>query len=482
VSATPLDAALDALQRGAPSTPALAALGDPEPERSAEALARAACAPDLAPARAEWLPELLLSARPGFGASALVDLAARYLQTCGRPLDLRAHPSLVRVLGSSDFLARLLLRHPNWVEELAGEPPAPPRTEPIEADWTAMRVAKYRGLLRIAARDLAGRPFEQSARELSDLADGILDAALRAASRVAPGEPPALLALGKLGGRELNFSSDVDLLFVYAEDGDDPLERHHAIARLIRELKRQLESASDDGFGYRVDLDLRPEGTTGVLANPVDAALRYYETFGAEWERQALVRLRAISGPARVANEFLEGTASFVYRRLIDPSAIRRVRAMKMRIEDERRRAGHDLEQDLKEGPGGIRDVEFLVQALQLFWGGRHPELRTGNVLEALAALRRARLLPEDVVAGLGDAYRWLRRAEHALQMVEERQTARFPRDARAQTALARRLRYRDPDGARARDRLLDDWTNERAFVRSQFDALVLETGPDDAA
>jgi glutamate-ammonia-ligase adenylyltransferase len=155
---------------------------------------------------------------------------------------------------------------------------------------------------------------------------------------------------------------------------------------------------------------------------------------------------------------------------------------MKMRIEDERRRAGHDLEQDLKEGPGGIRDVEFLVQALQLFWGGRHPELRTGNVLEALAALRRARLLPEDVVAGLGDAYRWLRRAEHALQMVEERQTARFPRDARAQTALARRLRYRDPDGARARDRLLDDWTNERAFVRSQFDALVLETGPDDAA
>ncbi len=482
MSGTVLDAALEALERGSPSAPLLAALGDPEPERSADALARAVCAPDLSATRAEWLPELLRSARPGFGAAALCDLAPRYRQVCGRPLDLRAAPSLVPVLGSSDFLARLLLRHPNWVEDLAGAPPPPPRAEAIEADWTAIRVAKYRGLLRIAARDLAGRPFAESSRELSDLADSILDAALRTAAQVAPGEPPALLALGKLGGRELNFSSDVDLLFVYDDDEGDALERNHAVARVIQELKRHLEAASDDGFGYRVDLDLRPEGRTGVLANSVDAALRYYETFGADWERQALLRLRPIAGARRASAEFVAGITPFVYRRLIDTSAIRRVRAMKARIEDERRRAGHDLEQDLKEGPGGIRDVEFLVQALQLFWGGRHPSLRTGNVLEALGELRRARLLPEAVAAGLADAYCWLRRAEHALQMVEERQTARFPRDARAQTALARRLRYRDPEGARARDRLLDDWTNQRAFVRREFEALVLEAGPDDRA
>ncbi len=482
MTTTALRAAIAALESGAPSTAPLEALGDPEPARSAEALARAADTPDLAPTRLDWLPELLLTARPGFGAAALCDLASRYRQTCGRPLDLRAHPSLVRVLGSSDFLARLLLRHPNWVDELAGDPPPPPRPEGVDADWTAIRVAKYRGLLRVAARDLAGRPFEESARELSDLADAILDAALRAAARVAPGEPPALLALGKLGGRELNFSSDVDLLFIYADEGDDDLERNHAVARVVQELKRELESASDDGFGYRVDLDLRPEGRTGALANSVSAALHYYETFGAEWERQALVRLRSVAGPRRVADEFRAGATDFVYRRLIDPNAIRRVREMKLRIEDERRRSGHDLEQDLKEGPGGIRDVEFLVQALQLFWGGRLPELRTGNVLDALRAFRRAQLLPEPVIAGLADAYTWLRRAEHALQLVEERQTARFPRDARAQTALARRLRYREPEGAQARQRLLDDWARQRAFVRREFDALVLEAGPDDAA
>jgi glutamate-ammonia-ligase adenylyltransferase len=159
---------------------------------------------------------------------------------------------------------------------------------------------------------------------------------------------------------------------------------------------------------------------------------------------------------------------------LIDARVPRSVRAMKLRIEEERRRAGRDLEVELKEGPGGIRDVEFLVQALQLFHGGRHPAIRTGNVLDGLASLARERLLPEAAGDELSRAYTWLRRAEHAIQMVEERQTQRFPRDPESQLGLARRMGYDDAEGERARARLLEDWVAVRNTVRFHFDALVL--------
>jgi glutamate-ammonia-ligase adenylyltransferase len=214
-----------------------------------------------------------------------------------------------------------------------------------------------------------------------------------------------------------------------------------------------------------------------VLANPTEVALSYYESFGAEWERQMLIRLRPVAGPAGVGESFASEIAPFVYRRLIDPGVMRSVRDMKARIEDERRRAGRDLELDLKEGPGGIRDVEFLVQSLQLFFGGRDLALRTGNVLDALAALARLAHLPEATAAALAEAYSWLRRAEHALQLPEEQQTARFPNERTAQIALARRMGYADPRAETARAALLEDWTASRGEVRAHFDALVLRGG-----
>ena len=171
-----------------------------------------------------------------------------------------------------------------------------------------------------------------------------------------------------------------------------------------------------------------------------------------------------------------------MFRRGIDPGVARAVREMKSRIESERRGAGRDLEADLKEGPGGIRDVEFLVQAFQLFHGGRHPELQDGNVLDTLSALDRLALLPASAVADLAEGYTWLRRAEHALQLVEERQIRAFPRDPIAQTALARRMGRLEPEGARARDRLLDEWTAVRSRVRAHFEALVLGEGGDATA
>jgi glutamate-ammonia-ligase adenylyltransferase len=455
-------------------------LGAPEPERAAKALRQALKRPELRTCAEAWLPGLLLSARPGSAASALAELAARYREATGRPLEAGASPLLGRLLGTSDFLARLLLRHPQWAEEVRGNPPPAPSQRP-EQSWSGLRSAKYRSLLRISARDLAGRPFEESLCELSDLADRTLEAGLELAQLEMGLTPPlpVLLALGKLGGRELNFSSDVDLLFIYADPPEDrALECRDQISRLIRHLKRRLEEPSQDGFAYRVDLDLRPEGRPGALANPLEPALRYYESFGAEWERQMLIRLRAVAGPAEVARTFREGVGPFVYRTHIDPGAIQGVRDMKRRIESERREAGRDLELELKEGPGGIRDVEFLVQAFQLFYGGREPRLRTGNTLDALTALGELGLLPGGVTDALRGAYLWLRRAEHAVQLVEERQTHRFPRDPGGRLALARRMGYSALDGDAARSALLDDWTRVRSQVREHFDALVL--GSDD--
>jgi glutamate-ammonia-ligase adenylyltransferase len=463
------------LERGVPPAGALAIAGEPEPAQAADALLRAARHPDLRAQLRRFAPALLRSARPGQGARGLVDVADALRAAGLPPLDLARAPALPLLLGSSGFLGRLLARRPGWVEEIAGAPPGAPAAAPVAPEWNEIRRAKYRGLLRIAARDLLGRPFPESLRELSELADLCLRAALECAARETGCPPPALLALGKLGGRELNFSSDVDLLFLYQADPDrDDLAHNEAVARLVRRLKRELESPTEEGFAYRVDLDLRPEGRTGPLANSVAAALAYYESFGQEWERQMLIRLRPLAGPLAPGADFAREIAPFVYRRLIDPGALHGVRAMKERIESERREAGRDLEASLKEGPGGIRDVEFLVQALQLFHGGRCPELRTGNVLEALEALGGLGLLPQETSSALAGCYTWLRRAEHALQLAEEQQTSAFPRRPAEQVALARRLGYGDAEGARARDRLLDDWTAVRTEVRGHFEALVL--------
>ncbi len=475
-----LRACLHSLEQG--RLPELEAL-DPiaaEPALATRAaLAEALAFPELAHRSADWAPALLLSALPAFGTHSLAALAALCAER-GARLDLSQAPTLPALLGASHFAARQLLLDPGRLDWLkAALPPAPdadPLATPLPSSWEELRSEKYRGLLRIAARDLAGRPFRDGLRELSDLADRSLCAALALAAQETRAPTPSLLALGKLGGRELNFSSDVDLLFVYSVPPDASAAAHHEqVALLVQRLKSALEEPTGQGFGYRVDLDLRPEGRSGVVANPVDAALAYYESFGAEWERQMLIRLRPVAGPPEPAQRFQREIQPFVYRRSIDPSILTRVRQMKERIESERSSDGRDVDSNLKEGRGGIRDVEFLVQALQLFHGGRHPALRTGNVLDALEALARLSLLSEQAAAELAHCYLWLRRAEHALQLDDERQTQSFPQRRQAQCALARRLLDADPDREAARVRLLDSWTRVRSAVRRHFDELVLE-------
>ena len=330
----------ESLRRGEPRIEALRTVGDPDPGAAAASFSLALEEPGLAPHAETWVPALLRSARPGRGAERLLAVARAH-RKAGGMFDLRRTPSLPLVLGSSDFLARLLVRHPDWVEELETPLSEPTRIEPIAPDWDAIRDAKYRGLLRIAAGDLSNRPFRESLRALSNLADACLISAMQCTAReLCASDPPMLFALGKLGGDELNFSSDVDLLFLYdASAGGDNLERNQRAANFIRHLKKRMELPTEKGFIYRVDLDLRPEGVAGALANSVTAALDYYERFGAEWERQMLIRLRSVTGPAALANAFCEGIRPFVYRRSIDPAVLRAVRDMKHRIETERREA-----------------------------------------------------------------------------------------------------------------------------------------------
>ncbi len=337
-----------ALARGETPGVLLEHTGAPEPLRTARALGNALKHPDLATSRYAWLPLILCSARPAFAAESLLELAGHYRTQRGYTLELRGHPALPLVLGCSSFLAARLLRDPECCDELRGDPPPPPAATSIDRNWDAIRAAKYRGLLRIAARDLLGRAFQESLDELSELADGCLRAALDWAAEETEQKPPALLALGKLGGHELNFASDVDLLFLYeAPSSPADLERNHEVETLVRHFKRQLEQPTEYGFGYRVDLDLRPEGPTGALSNSVHAALGYYENFGAEWERQALIRLRYVAGDRAAARAFETGVLPFVYRRSIGLDALRSVGAMKARIETERRSQRSDLDSDL---------------------------------------------------------------------------------------------------------------------------------------
>ena len=265
-----------------------------------------------------WAAALLRTARPGFGAQCLEELARQARERAGERLDVTRLPRFPRVLGSSSFLARQLLRHPAWIAELAGALPDAPPAHAIDADWDAIRAAKYTGLLRIAARDLLGRPFErQPARALGPrrpLPRG--GARVRRARDRSRGARPARARKARRPRAQLLLRRRSALRLRACPAAADALEHNHAVARLIRALQdARSSSRSEDGFGYRVDLDLRPEGRTGVLANPVDVALGYYEGFGAEWERQMLIRLRPVAGPRASAARFAREIAPFVYRR-----------------------------------------------------------------------------------------------------------------------------------------------------------------------
>ena len=313
-------------------------------------------------------------------------------------------------------------------------------------------------MLRIGYNDVVrGHPLELTTLDLSNLADACVEAATRSAreSTVARhGEPigddgaPArfvVLAMGKLGGQELNYSSDIDLIFVYDHEGrtggPKAVTNAEFFARMGGAIVRLLSDHTAMGQAFRVDMRFRPEGDQGPLARSLRTTLDYYVNSGRTWERQALIKCRPIAGDPGLGADFLAAIAPYIYRRYLGAAEIADIKAMKRRIEARTHAAGDD-EREVKTGRGGIRDVEFVVQFLQLLHGGGEPIVRHANTLMAISRLEEIGCLSPEERGIMEDTYRFLRRVEHRLQIMFDRQTHQMPVDLEGLRTLAIRMGY----------------------------------------
>jgi glutamate-ammonia-ligase adenylyltransferase len=377
-------------------------------------------------------------------------------------------PGLIRLLGFSPAAADFLVRHP---DEAGGLADASPRDRgSLDAEvaddaersgaMAGLRRFRRRAMLRVATRDLAGAALDDVVREISDIADACVAAACPSGL--------AVVALGKWGGRELNYASDLDLLVVHADTETDGAD---GSGELIRLLSEQTE----DGIALKVDAALRPGGRSGALCRSQDATLAYYDRESATWERQAMIKARAAAGDIALGEAFVAGVEPFVYPDRLEPAAIDDVRRTKVRLEEYIRQRGKELT-EVKRGRGGIRDVEFAVQLLQIVHGRRDPALRSPNTLAALGALASEGYVAKADAYALANAYRFLRTVEHRLQIVRDLQTHDLPSDPHARTTLARSLGLAD---AGALQREYDRTTNlvrgihERLFYRPLLEAFA---------
>src|SRR6266571_5404380 len=317
-------------------------------------------------------------------------------------------------------------------------------------DFAALRFWKGREMTRVALRELANvAPLEETTGELSQIAEICIRRVFEhwnADLRQRHGSPKAefaILALGKLGGSELNHSSDVDLLFLYSEEGQltPHISYHEFFNRLGKRILETFSTPHPAGSLLRVDLRLRLEGSAGPLARSLDSMENYYAGFGETWERLALIKARGIAGSRELAYEFLRQHQPFIYPKSATADFLDEIANIKRRIE--RDVVGPDkLERNVKLGRGGIREIEFVVQALQLIHGAHNAFLQEASMLKALRALRQLDLLPRDEVLTLDKSYRFLRRIEHRLQIEAEQQTHTVPQEPETLRRLALSLRF----------------------------------------
>ena len=439
------------------------------------------------------------------------------LESGNEALDIEALPGdAARVLACSNFVFSNCERHPTMLGGLVssgdlgasypasaagatGRPSLRERAEAVAGEagaidglMAALRRLRRREMVRIAWRDIGGiADLEETVRDTSDLADAIIASSVdrlhewQCTDLGTPighdGEPQELvvLALGKLGASELNFSSDIDLIFTFPENGQTEggrrsVDNDRFFLQLARKLMKVLGEPTADGFVYRVDMRLRPFGTQGPLVLSFDALEEYYQTHGRDWERYALIRARAVSGDLVLAAELLERLRPFVYRRYIDFGTLQSLRSLKAVMEQEVARKG--MEHSVKHGPGGIREVEFTAQAFQMVRGGRTPALRYRRLLTVLARLGELALLPAHAVESLSAAYRFLRSAEHRLQEVDDRQEHMLPLDD------AGRLRIAASMGYAGWDAFFERLERHRRNVDEQFAQVFGEDRETDAA
>jgi len=402
------------------------------------------------------------------------------------------------VLTFSDFVQESVTANPGWLTELESAPPQADEWRHYDS-WLqaaladvsdeaalmrALRQFRRRIMVRIAwAQSLALVSEESTLQQLSALAQTLIIAArdwLYAAccrewgtpcSEDGVPQPLLILGMGKLGGCELNFSSDIDLIFAWPEKGSTrggrrELDNAQFFTRLGQRLIKALDQPTQDGFVYRVDMRLRPFGDSGPLVLSFAALEDYYQEQGRDWERYAMVKARIMGDSEDAyANELRAMLRPFVFRRYIDFSVIQSLRNMKGMIAREVRRRG--LKDNIKLGAGGIREIEFIVQVFQLIRGGREPSLQSRSLLPTLAAIEQLHLLPEGDAATLRDAYLFLRRLENLLQSINDEQTQTLPGDDLNRARLAWGMRV--DDWAALTDRL----DAHMAGVRRIFNDLI---------
>jgi glutamate-ammonia-ligase adenylyltransferase len=425
--------------------------------------------------------------------SSLLDNRARTLEV------------LLQLFGTSQMFSDLLANNPDYLDmlrvPLRRSPSLTELRDQLQAEVDAafedsavlrvFRRFRHRQLLRIGTNDvIRERPLEEITRDISRVAEAALEVALTTALRHvqkrfgqpcnATGEPVpcVVLAFGKLGGEELNYSSDIDLMFLYAEEGTTRGKRITSVpndelfGRAVSEVVRLLAAHTDRGQAYRVDLRLRPEGQRGPLARSLASTLSYYDTVGRTWERQALIKARPVAGNLELGERFLQSIEPFVYRKYLSFAEINEIKALKRLIEQKASRAGVS-DTEVKAGHGGIRDIEFTIQFLQLLNGGDLPELRQRNTLTALESLESAGCLTDQEYRVLDDSYRFLRKTEHRLQLLFDLQTHRLPEGDDELRKLALRMGYAPRREERAR-------SEERAARRRG--ARPQAVRPDEAA
>ncbi|HUK55772.1 MAG TPA: putative nucleotidyltransferase substrate binding domain-containing protein [Nitrospiria bacterium] len=440
-----------------------------------------------------------------------------YLKESPRVLEL-----LAVVFGGSPFMAEILIRDPvflYWVSdprildherkkrELTrdlADALKHLKTEPKRLD--VLRIFKRKEILRIGVRDLLKRTsVEETGAALSVLAEVLIQKAYEISERVMRREHGVpvhagpsgkrvrtaftVLAMGKLGGGELNFSSDVDLVYLYASDREGisrgrtsaragALTKEEYFKRLSQKITSALGDVTPEGYVYRVDLRLRPEGKMGSLAHSLRAFERYYAARGETWERLALTKAWPVAGARSLGMNFLKRVASFIHGRPFDRKARSEVKRIKERI-DQKMSVRGQSRRDVKLGFGGIREIEFIVQSLQASFGKRFPKIRERNTLKALRRLRDHGLLSREEHRDLSAAYRFLRDVENKLQMVSDVQTHAIPVESEDVRACALRMGYRDagPGPDAAVDRFLKDYRDHAGRVHRTFEAVFDASG-----
>ena len=410
------------------------------------------------------------------------------------------------VWSASDFVAQLCVQNPtllvelkrsgeldrdhkkNFLEELTIQLSSLESIDADEGDGALKRILRcyqQRQMLRIIWRDVCQKAdVAEVCADISALADAALETALKVlhtqcisrfgtpiGKRSGTAQELVIIGMGKLGAYELNLSSDIDLMFAFPEGGETDNDKGESITnqqfftRLGQRLIDVIDTVTSDGFVFRVDMRLRPYGSEGALVCSFDAMENYYQSQGRDWERYALIKGRIVAGNKKRGAELLEQLRPFVYRRYLDFSAFEALRSMKMQINKQVRRKG--LNEDIKLGQGGIREVEFIVQALQLVHGGRDKRLQEPSLYKAMVELEKGEYLPAQAVASLRKAYAFLRSLEHKLQGLANKQTQMLVKDD------IERLRVAMAMGFTNWQALIAELDKHRKQVREHFSEVI---------